>query len=80
MKKKWYDEMQRLGSTTGYGMRFVIRLHRSTRGHRMRVRTTTCLGDIQPLFEGSDLFIRPVLIKRTGKIIEYKVECEESKS
>ena len=77
MNDKWYNEMQRLGSITGYGMRFVIRLHRSTKSHKMRGRTKTCLGDPQPLVEGSDLFIRPVLIKRTGKIIEYRVERKE---
>lgn len=76
MKRSWYSDMQRLGRRTGYGMRFVVRLHRSAAEGKMRRRTPTVLGEPEQLCEGSRLWLRPILTKRTGKLLGYRASSQ----
>ncbi len=73
MNIKWYSDMQKLGSRTGYGMEFCIRLHRSTSEHKMDKRTKKILGAPRPMREGGRIIISPIIIKRNGKVTGYRV-------
>ena len=73
MNLKWYSDMQKLGSRTGCGMAFCIRLHRSTSEHKMDKRTKKILGAPEPMREGSRIMISPIIIKRNGKVTGYRV-------
>ena len=73
MNIKWYSDMQKLGSRTGYGMAFCIRLHRSTSEYKMDKRAKKILGAPRPMCEGSRIMISPIIIKRNGKVTGYRV-------
>lgn len=76
MKRSWYSDMQRLGRRTGFGMRMIIRLKRSTAEHKMQRRTPTVLGEPEQFREGSRLQLRPIMTKRTGKILGYRASAQ----
>lgn len=73
MNRQWYNRMHRLGKATGYGMTFVIRLHRSTAASKSHLRMKTVCGEPQPLFEGSRMQVVPIMNKRTRKVLAYRV-------
>lgn len=80
MKRSWYSDMQRLGRRTGLGMKLVVRAERSMAEHKMQRRTPTVLGEPEQLREGSRLWLRPIMTKRTGKILGYRASSQPGDS